>query len=120
MRLTLKKGCAIALLAVAALPAQAAEKNTFVVDGNEWMKSSAEERNAFLKGVANMIMAEGAYARHTKQAMPPVAAQITQATETVKPSEFEARITRWYVANPGKLETPVMGVVWRDIVKQQR
>lgn len=120
MKLTLKKGFAIALLAVVSLPVLAADKNPFVVDGNEWMRSSAEERNAFLKGVANMIMAEGAYARRAKQALPPVSAQIVQATETVKPAEFEARITRWYEANPGKLSTPVMGVVWRDIVKQQR
>jgi hypothetical protein len=120
MKHTLKKGCAIALLAVVSLPVLAADLNPFVVDGNEWMQSSAEERNAFLKGVANMIMAEGAYAKHTKNAMPPVSAQILKATESVKPAEFNARITRWYGANPGKLSTPVMVVVWRDIVKQQR
>ena len=118
MRRSWKKGLAIAILGAAVLPALAQEKNPLVVDGAQWMNSSTAERNAFLKGVANMIMAEGAYAKRANQAMPPVGAQIVKSTETVKPSEFEARITRWYEANPGKMSTPVMVVVWRDIVKR--
>ena len=34
--------------------------------------------------------------------------------------DIEARITRWYETNPGKGSTPVMAVVWQDIVKGKR
>ena len=93
--------------------------NPLVVTGNDWMNSAAPERIAFLKGVANMIMAEGAYAKNANQKIPPVSEGIIKATETVKPGEFEARITSWYEANPSKLSTPVMTVVWRNIVNKQ-
>lgn len=84
------------------------------------MASSSAERKAFLAGVANMIMAEGAYARKNGQATPPVSARITTATQTMRLGEIEARITRWYEANPGKGSMPVMAVVWQDKVVAKR
>jgi hypothetical protein len=45
---------------------------------------------------------------------------IIKAVKDLKIGDIETRITRWYEANPGKLSTPVMGVLWGDIVKQQR
>ncbi len=84
------------------------------------MKASQSERRAFIVGVGNMIAAEAAYAKRTNSEVPPVADRITKAVENLKLPDIEQRITRWYEANPGKLTTPVMGVVWRYIVKQQR
>jgi len=122
-----KHWLATACIAAAATPTLAQQSNVLrpeatnplVVTGNDWMNSAAPERIAFLKGVATMIMAEGAYAKNTNQKIPPVSEGIIKATETVKPGEFEARITNWYEANPSKLSTPVMTVVWRNIVKKQ-
>lgn len=127
MKILWKHWLAAACIAAAATPALAQQSNALrpeatnplVVTGNDWMNSAASERMAFLKGVANMIMAEGAYAKGTNQKMPPVSEGIIKATETVKPVEFEARITSWYEANPSRLSTPVMTVVWRNIVKNQ-
>jgi hypothetical protein len=103
------------------VPASAQSKNDeLVVNGNDWMSSSVAERKAFLVGVANMIMAEGAYAKKNNQATPPVSAQIINATQTAKIGDIEARITRWYEANPSKVATPVMAVVWQDIVQAKR
>jgi len=116
-----KKWLVIACMACVAAPALAQSKNDgLVVTGNDWMSSSAAERKAFLVGVANMIMVEGAYAKKNNQATPPVSAQIINATQAVKLGDIEARITRWYEANPSKVATPVMAVVWQDIVKGKR
>jgi hypothetical protein len=45
-----------------------------------------------------------------------VSDRLTKATDKMRIADIEARITRWYESNPGKLATPVMGVVWQDIV----
>jgi hypothetical protein len=115
---TLAATAFVALMLPGAAFAQKA--NTLVVDGNDWIAASALERRAFLVGAANVIIAEGAYAKRRNGAPAPVSERITRATENMKLADIEARITRWYEANPGRLGTPVMGVVWQDIVKQQR
>ncbi|HRD88573.1 MAG TPA: hypothetical protein PK752_10015 [Accumulibacter sp.] len=69
-------------MATVAVPALAQSKNDeLVVDGNDWLSASMAEHKAFLVGVANLIMAEGGYAKRN---------------------------------NP---VTPVMAVVWQDVVK---
>lgn len=109
----------VALVALLAPPAALAQKtNTLVIDGNDWVSASPDERRAFLVGAANIIIAEGAYAKRRNLAPAPVSERITRATQNMKIADIEARITRWYAANPGKLATPVLGVVWQDIVKQ--
>lgn len=66
----------IACMATAAVPALAQPKaDGLVVTGTDRMASSSAEREAFLAGVANMIMAEGAYAKKCGQAAPPVSAR---------------------------------------------
>jgi hypothetical protein len=121
MQRSWKQWLAIACVATAALPAFGQSKNDeLVVNGKDWINASVAERKAFLVGVANMIMAEGAYAKRNNQATPPVSAQIINATQTAKIGDIEARITRWYEANPSKATTPVMVVVWQDIVKGTR
>ena len=113
-----KRWIAIAAIAAAAVPAVAQTKaSPLVVDGNDWMNSSQPERRAFLVGVGNMIVAEEAYARKKNVASAPVSAAITKAVQNMKLGDIEARITRWYEANPGKRSMPVMGVVWSDIVR---
>jgi hypothetical protein len=121
MKRSWKQWLVIACMATVAVPALAQSRNdALVVTGTDWMASSSAERKAFLVGVANMIMAEGAYAKKNGQATPPVSAQIINATQTSKIGDIEARITRWYETNPGKGSTPVMAVVWQDIVKGKR
>jgi hypothetical protein len=121
MNRTWKQWLAIACLATVALPAVAQSKNDeLVVNGKDWMSSSVAERKVFLVGVANMIMAEGAYAKKNVQPMPAVGAQFIAATQAMKIGDIEARITRWYETNPDKAGTPVMAVVWQDIVKGKR
>lgn len=87
-----------------------------VVDGTDWMESTSIQRQAFLVGIANMIIAETAYAQRHGAATPPVSEKITAAVSKMKLAEIEARISRWYEANPERMGMPVMGVVWKEIV----
>lgn len=87
-----------------------------VVDGSDWMESTSIQRQAFLVGVANMIVAEVAYAKRHGKEMPPVSDRVTRAVSDMKLAEIEERITRWYQTNPDRTAMPVMGVVWKDIV----
>jgi hypothetical protein len=112
---------AVLLLGVVAAPeaARAQERDAatqIVVDGEDWMESTSIQRQAFLVGIANMIVAETAYAKRHGAATPPVSEKITAAVSDMKLDEIEARISRWYEANPDRMEMPVMGVLWKDIV----
>ena len=91
-----------------------------MVDGNDWTSATPVERRAFLIGAANVIIAENAYAKKRNVAPAPVSDRLTKATDKMKLADIEARITRWYEANSSKLATPVMAVVWQDIVKAKR
>ena len=116
---TWKHWMAAACLAAAAGVAPAQQK-TIVVDGTHWMNASHSERRAFLVGVGNMIAAEAAYAKKAGREAPAAGAMITKAVHDMKLPEIEERITRWYDANPARRSTPVMGVVWREMVKPAR
>ena len=114
----------VACGAVSEARAQASASSTsstpsIVVDGTDWMESNADERRAFLVGVANMIVAEGAYAKRHASEMPIVSDRIVKAVANLKLADIEARITRWYETNPTKRSMPVMGVIWQDIVGQR-
>ena len=84
------------------------------------MSASASERRAFLVGASNINVAENAYAKRRNIAPAPVSAQITKAVDKLTLADIEGRITRWYEANPGRMSTPVMGVVWREIVRAKQ
>ena len=101
---------------------QASARGTpsIVVDGSDWMAANANERRAFLVGVANMIVAEGAYARRNKHDLPPVSDRIIKAVSHLKFADIESHITQWYEAHPAKRSMPVMGVVWQSIVGKRR
>lgn len=105
---------------VAAAQTAAQGAASIVVDGTDWMAADADERHAFLVGVANMIVAEGAYAQRNKQAMPPVSDRIVKAVSDLKFADIESHITRWYEAHPTKRSMPVMGVVWQSIVGKRQ
>src|SRR5262245_21480651 len=92
---------------------------SIVVDGTDWMSATANERQAFLIGIGNLIVAEGAYAKRNNREMPPVSDRIVKAVANLKLTDIEARITSWYEAHPEKRSMPVMGVIWQNLVEQR-
>ena len=88
---------------------------SIVVTGTEWMSATADQRRAFLVGIGNLIVAEGAYAKRHNTEMPFVSDQILKGIAHLNLAAIESIITRWYEANPGRLSMPVMGIIWQDI-----
>lgn len=95
-------------------------RSPIVVDGNGWMAASADERRAFLIGMANMIVAENAYAQRRNQDAPGAGSRITETLRSMNLWQVSERITAWYGAHPDKMGMPVMGVIWRDLVQASK
>lgn len=110
--------CVILLLPTAGFAAGKA--SAVVVDGNDWMQSSSPERRAFLIGVANMLIAEAAFAQRHNHPLPPMGSALTKGIAEMTLPDIETRITSWYEAHPAERAKPVMGVLWQGIVKAQR
>ena len=111
-----KLAAAAFLMALLAAPAWT-QQQAPVIDGNLWLKSSAEVRSAFLAGASTMIPLETTYAKK-KSTPPPVAGAMTaKAWDRLTLDDVSNRITRWYEANPDRRNLPVMAVVWIDMVE---
>ena len=89
-----------------------------LADGNDWKNSSESERASYLVGISNMISVGNAYdqrkvPREDKTFMRQAARGLSGTTVP----EAVRRIDAWYAANPGRLDVPVLSVLWIDFVK---
>lgn len=110
---------AVALVACGFVPPAAAD-DLVQVNGTHWSDASTVEKRAYLIGMANMIEAERAYRRKTAPDAPASLSDRTaQGIDDVSIDTVRERIDAWYAANPSRLETPVLGVIWIDLVKPE-
>lgn len=87
-------------------------------NGNDWNSASVDERRAFLFGIANAIsVGIGWDERHVPTGQTTFARRAGAGLSGVSLGETMRRIDAWYAANPGKMETPVVAVMWLDIAK---
>jgi hypothetical protein len=87
-------------------------------DGNDWTKASIDEKRAFLFGIANAIsVALGWDERHVPANQVTFSRRARDGLAGTSLGEAVNRIDAWYAANPGRLETPVVAVMWLDIAK---
>lgn len=107
----------LAGLMLAALAGGAWAQGNLVVDGNVWLQSSERERKSFIVGVTNMIAMEKAYAERNGTPEPPAGARFAEQTGHLTIEQISERITRWYETHPDEQKTPVMKVVWLDMVR---
>ncbi len=104
------------LVAGLAVPAHAQNGARVVVDGNMWLQSPAEVRKAFIVGAGNMMALETSYARKNGTTPPPASTRAVAALEHLTLDQISNRITSWYAANPDRRSTPVIGVMWMDMI----
>jgi hypothetical protein len=114
-----KSRCLRALLIGALLTVMPFTLNALrLADGNDWDKSTDSERGAYLVGISNMISVGNAY--DTKKVPGEDKTFMRQAykglSDTTIPEAIR-RVDAWYRANPGRLDVPVLSVLWIDIVK---
>jgi hypothetical protein len=104
--------------APAAASAQAAMPQQRFANGQDWTSASKEERQAFVYGIANAVsVGIGWDERHVPAAQTTFARRAAAGLSGVSLGETVRRIDAWYAANPGKLDTPVVAVMWLDIAK---
>ena len=88
-----------------------------VVTGEHWTKSSDDMKKAYLIGIANLLQVETAYFG----ANPPTDAQsfVPRLVRGLRGQTLDSvreALDRWYAANPGRLQRPVLETIWFEIV----
>lgn len=106
------------LIAAAPVAAQTSAPQQRFANGSDWNSASVEERRAFLFGIANAIsVGVGWDERHVPAGQTTFARRAGAGLSGVSLGETMRRIDAWYAANPGKLDTPVVAVMWLEIAK---
>jgi len=113
LRTTLFGACMV--LAFASGSARAQEVP--VVTGDHWTQSTEQVKKAYLVGIANAIQVEAAY----EGANPPSDAQslVPRLAKGLKGETLDSvrqGLDKWYAANPGKLNRPVIETIWFEMV----
>jgi hypothetical protein len=104
----------IAMASVATVPVKAAEIP--MVTGEHWTKSSEEMQKAYLVGIANLTQVENAYFAGN----PPTDSQsfvprLVKGMQGQTLDSVREGLNRWYAANPGKLQRPVIETIWFEM-----
>ena len=88
-----------------------------VVTGEHWTRSSDDVKKAYLIGIDNLLQVETAYfganpPSDDQSFVPRLARGLRgQTLDSVREA-----LDRWYAANPGRLQRPVLETIWFEIV----
>ena len=113
MRAAFFAACAMLAFAWGSIQAQEIP----VVTGEHWTRSSDQQKNAYLIGIANAIQVEHAY----EGANPPSDTQsiVPRLAKGLKGETLDSvrnGLDRWYAAHPDKLQRPVIETIWFEMV----
>lgn len=132
MKLVHQLATAIAILLALASPLAAQGKMTppsppspatavkaqHYANGNDWQRATPQMRHAFLFGVANLLsVAVDWDDRHVPAGQQTFSRRARAGLADTSLGEVSDRIDRWYGANPDKLDTPVIVVMWNEVAK---
>jgi hypothetical protein len=87
------------------------------ITGVHWTKSSEEQKKAYLVGIANITQIELAYegtnpVSDDQSILPRLARGMKgQTLDSVREG-----LNKWYAANPGRLDRPVIETIWYEMV----
>jgi len=87
-----------------------------VVTGEHWTTSTETVKKAYLIGIANLVQVELAYYAGS----PPTDAQnfvprLAKGLQGQTLDTVRDGLDRWYAANPGKLQRPVIETIWFEM-----
>lgn len=88
-----------------------------LVTGETWSTSSDQLKKAYLIGIANAIQVEAAF----EGANPPSDAQslVPRLAKGMRGQTLDSvreGLDKWYAANPGRLQRPVIETIWFEFV----
>ena len=87
------------------------------VTGVEWTKASEDQKKSYLIGIANLAEIEMAYqganpSPDTQSILPRMKKGLQgQTLDSVREG-----LNRWYAANPGRVDRPVIETIWFEMV----
>ena len=117
MKSELRAAFAGACIMLAAVTGTARAQEVPVVTGVHWTQSADQVKKAYLVGIANVIQVEAAF----EAANPPSDAQslVPRLAKGMKGKTLDGvreGLDKWYAANPGKLDRPVIETIWFEFV----
>ena len=106
-----------ACMTLAMMAAGVRAEDVPLVTGEHWTKSSEDVKEAYLVGVANILLFERAY----EGASPVSDAQsvLPRMGKGLKGQTLDSvreALNKWYAANPDKLQRPVIETIWFEMV----
>ena len=113
LRATMLAACM--MLAVVSGSARAQEVP--VVTGDHWTQSTDQVKKAYLMGIANVIQVEAAF--EGTNPPPDTQSLVPRLTRGMKGQTLDSvreGLDKWYAANPGKLQRPVIETIGFEFV----
>lgn len=105
-----------ACLALAMTCGSAGAAEVPLVDGTHWTKSSDDVKKAYLVGLANAVQIEVAYNADSplpeKNSFSP---RLAQGLKGHTLATVQEALDKWYAANPGRLQRPVIETIWFEL-----
>lgn len=105
-----------ACLALAMTCGSASAAEVPLVDGTHWTKSTEDVKKAYLVGLANLVQLEVAYNADNplpeKNSLSP---RLAKGLKGQTLATVQEALDKWYAANPGKLQRPVIETIWFEI-----
>ena len=105
-----------ACLALAMTWGTASAAEVPLVDGTHWTKSTDDVKKAYLVGLANMTQLEVAYDANDplpeKNSFSP---RLSKGLQGHTLTSVQEALDKWYAANPGKLQRPVIETIWFEL-----
>ena len=105
-----------ACLALAMTCGSANAADVPLVDGTHWTKSTDDVKKAYLIGLANLVQIEVAY--NAKDPLPEkysFSPRLAKGLTGQTLATVQEALDKWYAANPGKLQRPVIETIWFEI-----
>lgn len=116
-RMNLRAAMAVVCVTFASVWGNAQGQEVPLVTGEHWTKSSEQLKKVYLIGVANVLQVEAAY----EGTNPPSDAQsiVPRLTKGLRGQTLDGvreGLDKWYAANPGQLQRPVIETIWFEMV----
>jgi len=113
-------GGSLAFAAEGALPAESGKalSEMPVLTGNEWQALQTESKMAFILGVGHVVtIEENVILKHPELKRKGFSAKLSEGLAGVPMDTIVRTVDEFYQKNPDELDLPVMGVIWRQLVR---
>lgn len=89
-----------------------------VLTGEQWQKLEPESKITFIWGIGHVVtIEEHVVQRHPELKRADFTAKLAEGLRGMPMNSIIQQVDSYYQTNPADLETPVMRVIWRQIVK---